>query len=324
MVSELPPITIDMNLKGSNIGYPEQGIQRETAGYVYEGPDAQLFPPVKTSPVPIGKVKGDDVIVCMDIEATGINPWEDRVLVIGLWDLSEPESMITSFWGMDEETVVRDAINWLNEKSPTILVVYNGGYDERHLLTRSMYYLLPMPWYGSCKHHDVMDILKKGALSGVVSSQSPGSVEDWEMYFWDHKKPYTIEECFQGLLDDGTPEKFMLRNRSCVFGEGHLYRLYQYAIGNLEDVEEVFTPIAERTEAVEWGDVTVDCPNCLTRQEFNLSNDFQKCVICGYNIQNPSPDRIQKEYIRPIDLSVIEKGAGKTKTASSKATTAKK
>jgi len=284
--------------------------------------DEVLNKPSQNKAVPAGVAISGDVIVIIDTETTGVEPWNDRVLVVGLWDISEPESQIASFWGLDEQKVITDAVAWLNAKNPTILVSYNFGFDERHLLSRAMFYQLQMPWWEACHHQDMMDILKRGVLSGPGSSQSPGSVEQWETYFWDTKKIYTIEQCFQGLLDDGTPEKFMLRNKDCCFGEGSMYKLFLYIMGNMAPVSHIMAPVAERGAEIQAGHAQVVCSNCKQVNDFDLSLQYQACFVCGFHIPNPSPNQYIQEYVRPLDVAQIQAGATPAKTTAAKASVA--
>lgn len=288
--------------------------------------DKLLLPPSKPKSGPLATLQGDNTYIVMDIEATGLNPWEYRVIVVGLWDLAEGPDQIQSFWGLNEEDNITRAIDWLNEKEPTHLIVYNGGYDERALLTRAMFYQLPMPWYPACKHVDMMDILKKGAPSGVVSSQPAGGVEDWEKYFWEITKPFTIEECFEGLMNGDEGKNFMLRNKSCCHGEGELFKLYMFATGQISDVMETMPPVAERDEGAERGEVGIPCPVCKYVQEFDLENAFQTCIVCGAQIPNPDPKTWLKEVIRPLDDSAIAAAStsGKASAAAKKKATSKK
>jgi hypothetical protein len=280
-------------------------LQKAANANTYQTIDDYLTSGGNAAKLPTVQLKSGETVVCMDIEATGLNPWEDRVIVIGLWNLQDDESGIMSFYGLDEEEVVVAACDWLNEVEPSVLVVYNGGYDERHLLTRAMYYQCQLPWYNSCKHHDLMDILKKGAFSGVNSSQPAGGVEDWEKFFWDKFKPYTIEECFNDLAA-GSVEKFMLRNRGCVEGEGSLYKLLMWTLGEGSyQLEEIIAPIAQRSEYAEVGLVSINCPNCQQVQQFDLQKASQTCFICGFEIQNPNPQQYLSEYVRDLDEAAI-------------------
>jgi hypothetical protein len=56
----------------------------------------------------------------------------------------------------------------------------------------------------------------------------------------------------------------------------------------------------------------------LYKQDFDLNNQSQKCIICGYDIPNPTPNLYLQEYVRPLDYAAIQKaGSGSVGTPSS-------
>ena len=260
----------------------------------------------KITPLDLG-----ERVVCFDCETSGTNPWEYRFLVCGVWDVSRPKSEIISFSNLDEEVLTNSVLDWFDTEAPDALTGYNMAFDLRCLMTRAMYYQHKSTFLNNVKFYDTMEILQRGTSLSVYSNQPVGSVEDWETYFWDTKKPFTIAECMDALLQDDL-SKFVLRNRSCVAGEGDLFNLIQWVLMQQGQPVEVITPpIVERTEMQAKGHVEVQCPQCLYKQDFDLSNQSQICIICGYSIPNPTPNLYLQEYVRPLDYAAIAKsGSG--------------
>lgn len=54
-----------------------------------------------------------------------------------------------------------------------------------------------------------------------------GSEENWLKFFFNEVKPFTIEECFQGVRA-GRLDEMIIRNRTCVQGQGDMYQLFMY------------------------------------------------------------------------------------------------
>jgi hypothetical protein len=231
---------------------------------------------------------------------------------------------MVQFFGWDEEEVMTQVVNWLNEQSPTYIVGYNQAFDQRHLFTRCMLYQLQCPCLLTAGIIDLMDILKKGTIQSLTSSQATGSVEDWETYFWNDKKPYTIEECFEGIRDHDLT-RLQLRNRSCVSGEGDLFLLMRWVSGS--DYTTETTPhitVAERTSGIAGGIAEVTCPKCLYLQPFDLSLDSIHCIICDTLIPNPKPEEYLQDVVRPLDYASVGLTAAKATTTKATTTTTKK
>ena len=287
--------------------------------------DNPLIPKTYTSKPKVLPMDTGEKVICFDCEATGLNPWEDRLIVVGAWDVQQPKSEIISFASLDEEMLVNAVLDWFDDEKPDALTGYNMAYDVRRLLTRAMYFQHKASFLNSVKYYDTMEILKKGTYTSIASTQPAGTVEDWETYFWDIKKPYTIQECFDDLAA-GSIEKFRLRNRSCVSGEGDLFNLVQWVLQE-EDTSllSITPPIAERTKAKSLGHVEVQCPICRYAQDFNLDNVSQICIICGAVIPSPLPADQLQEYVRPLDQAAIlasgSSGSPSTASNTAKATT---
>lgn len=244
-------------------------------------------------------------IICYDTETTGVNPWEYRLLGCSFWDLSKPVSEIQTFFDFDERVVTEQIAAYLNAEKPAILVQYNNGFDERALLTRFMLYQTKVPGWNAIQQIDVMDILKKGTTQSIASSQATGSEEQWLTYFFDEKKPFTIEECFEGIRNgDLTP--IIIRNRTCVESEGSLYLLFR----EVTDVEplagaETKPTAVDIDSKIKEGIVLVVCPTCNAVNDVKFDSKSNTCWRCLGSIPDPDPTNILKEVLRDYDFTQV-------------------
>ena len=243
---------------------------------------------------------------CYDTEETGTDPWDDRLLVVSFWDLSKPKNTMITFANLlDEEKLINEIATFLNTEKPEVLVQYNNGFDERHLLTRFMLYQVKVPGWNDIVQVDLMQILQRGTTQSISSSQAVGSDEQWYKYFFNEVKPYTIPECFEGVRS-GDLTRFKLRNRTCVESEGSAYLLFRYAT-DLEtpalQTPQFTQPNVEEQAAA--GIYIVVCPTCHADNVVPKDSHNNKCWRCLGNIPDPTEDNRVKEQVRQFDFSKV-------------------
>ena len=247
----------------------------------------------------VGPLDADKAVICFDTETTGLNPWEIRMLVCSFWDLREPKSSMVTFSNWDEEQLILDIMEYLNSSDVDTLVAYNINYDIRMLFTRCMAWQVPAPSLAKAKLYDVMDTLAKGGEKYNKATGKPGALEDWTLYFYGEDKPYSIDECFAALeVDDLNP--MILRNRWDVGMEGDLYLLAKAVLDGDESVFASVTPTLS-TEYM-WepeGKAIVQCPNCLTEQEYPTDTNRPVCFVCGTDLPGPGSARVPR-VVEPI------------------------
>lgn len=262
----------------------------------------------------------DTKIICYDTETSGTDPWDYQLYVCSFWDLSKPVSEIVTFEGWDEEKLINEIAAYLNEEKPAILVQYNNGFDERALLSRFMLYQVAVPGWNGIQQVDVMDILKKGTTQSIASSQSPGSEEQWLTFFFGEKKPFTIEECFEGVRNHDLT-RLIIRNRTCVESEGSIYLLFRAVTDSEPLVGAETKPTAVHIEeAVEAGVCIVKCLACGADNDVPCTSKGNTCWRCLGNLPDPTEANRIKEVLREVDYSRVGLKATTAKTTATKAT----
>ena len=247
----------------------------------------------------------DKTILSLDVETTGTNPWEYRLIVCSVWDLNEPKANMVTFASWDEEQLTKDLFEYIASKDPDIILAFNAKFENRCFVSRSMQFRIPAPWIWSAEWHDLMYILEGGWKNGLQGSQPTGSEENWLMYFFGETKPYTIDECFEGIRQ-GRLDEMIIRNRTCVAGQGDIYQLYLYSRYGLQEEIPEEKPTVTRIE--EWmaeGKVLVKCSVCGAVNEVFDPNNPGQCWRCLANLPAPSPENIVREAVRPVDWGAV-------------------
>jgi len=285
-------------------------VDYENAGDEFQIQTAEPVPtvdPYKAPYVAKSKVQPsiDKKIICFDMEATGVNPWDYRLLGGSFWDLGKPLSTMETFFSFDEQWVTEKCAEYLNREKPDALLCYNNGYDQRALLTRFMLYHVPVPGWNGIEQIDLMEIMKKGTTQSIYSSQGAGSEETWLKYFFDEAKPYQIDECFEGVRNlDLT--RMTIRNRTCTEGVGHIYLLFRYVTDEEQlDVTDDKPSAMMIDEYREKGICLVACPACDARNEVPCDSKDNTCWRCLGAIPDPVGATIIKEVLRPYDFTKV-------------------
>jgi hypothetical protein len=252
----------------------------------------------------VGPLSGSKII-CYDTETTGTVPTDSRLLVVSFWDLSKPISEMVTFADFDEEKLTWAIADYLNEEKPDALVQYNNGFDERFLLTRFMLYGAAVPGWNDIQQIDVMQILQRGTTQNISSSQAVGTEESWLDYFYGEVKPFTIEECFEGVRN-GSLTEFIIRNRSCVESEGSIYLLFR-SVTDVEPLDAYETPVttANVEEAAAQGLGIIKCPTCGADNDLKIGSTGNTCWRCMGSLPDPDSTNILKEVLREFDFTKV-------------------
>lgn len=259
-------------------------------------------------------------VLSLDVETTGLNPWDYKVIVCSVWDLDEPKGSMKTFSGWEEEPLIKELFDYISSKNPEVILAFNAKFESRCFVTRAMLYHIRAPWIWSVEWHDMMAMLEGGWKNGLTGTMPAGSEENWLKFFFNEVKPYTIDECFEGIRN-GSLDEMIMRNRTCVQGQGDMYQLFMYCQAAEEGKIKEEKPSAMRiSELTEAGLILEACEVCQAVNEITDKNNPGQCWRCHANLPVPTAKNVIKEVVRDIDWSKV----GLTeKKSSSAATTAK-
>ena len=264
-------------------------------------------------------------VLSLDVETTGLNPWEYKLIVCSVWDLDEPKGQMKTFSGWDEEPLVKEMFDYIASKNPEVILAFNAKFECRCFITRAMLYHIRAPWIWTVEWHDMMAILEGGWKNGLTGTMPSGSEENWLKFFFNESKPYTIDQCFEGVRN-GSLEEMIMRNRTCVQGQGDMYQLLMYCQASEEGKIKEEKPSAMRiSEVSETGLILVPCEVCEAVNEVSNVDNPGQCWRCSANLPKPTAKNIIKEIVRDIDWSKVglsEKKSSASSTTTKKSTTA--
>ena len=263
-------------------------------------------------------------VLSLDVETTGLNPWDSKLIVCSVWDLDEPKGSMVTFASWDEEQLCKDMFDYIAKKEPDVILAFNAKFECRCFVTRSMLYHIRAPWIWSVEWHDMMAMLEGGWKNGLTGTMPAGSEENWLKFFFNEEKPFTIEECFEGIRQ-GRLDEMIIRNRTCVQGQGDMYQLFMYCQSQVEGQIPEEKPSAARVDEMrEAGISIIKCPVCEAVNEVDQATDPGQCWRCSANLPELTDKNVLQEVVRPIDWSLVGLSGDKLKAAQAEAKKSKK
>ena len=309
--------TYNAALKPVPVTGQAQPVQQQNQYYADNGVDyesfkiSQLSSPKVTIPkvsLTLGKR-----VLSLDLETTGLNPWDYKMIVCSVWDLSEPKSEIKTFAGWDEEELCVEMFDYIKSKDPEVILAFNAKFECRGFITRAMYYHIKAPWIFTSEWHDMLAMLEGGWKNGLTGTMPAGSEENWLKFFFNEVKPYNIEECFQGVRE-GRLDEMIIRNRTCVQGQGDMYKLFMYIQSTSEEDIAEDKPTAPRMdESYDEGLLLVACEVCNAVNEVKQAKSPGQCWRCLSNLPEVTSKNRIREQTRSFDWQTVGMSGDKLK-----------
>jgi len=160
-------------------------VPEEFQAYKTEFPEPPSVPPVVDRPI------------VLDIETTGPNPWDARIICISAADLTQPEAPITTFVDDDEKKMVNDFIRWYEDNGFNEIIGFLVAFDLRFIFAKCLRYLISAPQFTNSRLYDIANVLKQVKTEFVYNLNKQGSLEDWVSFLFDKHKLMTMKEVFE-------------------------------------------------------------------------------------------------------------------------------
>lgn len=167
----------------------------------------------------------------LDIETTGIMPFDSRVICMSAMDVTNPDSIVT-FQDENEEKMINDFITFFESHQFNQIIGYNTDFDYRFVFTKCMKYGVRAVSFAEAKIVDVMDFMKKAKTDYVPTMNKSGTLEEWAEYILGRTKSLTIEQIFD-LWEKREIDPVINYNREDVMMVFELWMLIQYVRGEL-------------------------------------------------------------------------------------------
>jgi uncharacterized protein YprB with RNaseH-like and TPR domain len=135
-------------------------------------------------------------ICVLDIETTGLLPWEDKLVCIGIRDVDRGKT--TVFFDEDEEILLKRFVTYYERNGFHQIIGYNTSFDWRFLFGRCLKYRIPAPKLFNSHIVDLMDNLR--SVRRMYSYNKPGKLDQWlQMVFGIGKleKGESVKDLFE-------------------------------------------------------------------------------------------------------------------------------
>lgn len=132
--------------------------------------------------------------VVMDIETTGVLPWESRIVCIGALDTSKvlkEEDIVPNmiiFTAETEEATVRAFIDWFTAQKFTEIIGYNLSFDTRFIFAKCMRFRIPCGAFVDASLYDLCQVMKQVKQEFVFGFNKPGDLAAWSEYLLGEQK----------------------------------------------------------------------------------------------------------------------------------------
>jgi len=217
----------------------------------------------------------------VDIETSGLNPWESRIIVIGVKDVMQQEEPVIQFSDPDEMKMLEDFLNFFNAGGYNQIIGFNVGFDYRFIFSAMMRYRLQCPKLYYAKLFDIANTMKQVKDSYVYNANKQGDLDKWSRYLLNMKKTMTAEEMLTAW-DEGRILDILNYNENDVILEYYLWGLIKYTLAEVSAVEvKMPTSAQSASGSTRSGPITVQCPNCLAENIVPAGRQTYTCDICG-------------------------------------------
>ena len=273
-----------------------------TSGEAAEGIDItpgteRLYPPrVSYDSAGYYKEKEEDIPLILEVQTTGLNPMESRIILVTVNDPRYPEEKPLIIYDPNEKVICEKLVGVMDYGKYNKIIGYNITFDMRWLLVTFMRHRIACEELFSAKRYDLMEALSKGYTGHTFRSQKSYTLDEWAHYLLGLRKPFENVEMMDKYLA-GKMEDIIDYAEKEMEIDTELYYLLQYTLNTplalqestqelelapsatAEGISDIVTPVA-RTDDFE-GSVRVQCPTCL-QELFTESKDVRiRCPVCG-------------------------------------------
>ena len=156
----------------------------------------------------------------IDIESTGLLPWESELICIGIRGCNEDDN-IKIFHG-EEESILKNFMDYYKRKNYTEIIGYNLSFDFRFIFAKCLQYNIKCKSFFNSSLTDLMKIMKSGR-NFYGSTNRPGKLDEWVVFlFKDGKIP--LPDRIHKLFEQGRIDEIIRYNKKDVQITYQLYK----------------------------------------------------------------------------------------------------
>lgn len=236
----------------------------------------------------------------IDIETTGANPWDSRLICIGYKDPSLPTEKPVVIFDESEEKVLLDFLTFFTKGGYSRIIAYNTAFDYRYLFAKCLYYRISCREFCDAKLVDVMQILAQVKEAFVYGYNKSGRLEDWMIFLFNIEKLISFEELLEAW-DEKDYAKIIEYNVMDVELTFIIWSLIELVRGqNFTGSSFAAPPASIPTSSALSGTIQSPAEQSGETQTWNA-----RCPNCYSVYVLPIS---QREYVCPIDGTIIKQG----------------
>ena len=251
-------------------------------------------PAVSYGKLPNFEAPGRELII--NLETTTVNPWEGRIIAIGVLDPNALEPQAANFIQETEEATIDEFLIWFEASPFTTLVGYNVSFDYRFLYAVLQKYRKESRKLLSMDLYDLMQQQKQVKHEFVFGFNKPGKLEEWATYLFG-SVPYADQKQVFKWFEEGNIEEIVNFNSDKLAKAYGLWVLNKVVEGTIPGAEILARPSTESTQPQtasnpgnpghETETIPVKCKDCLQEQTMPKTASVKDCIVCGSPIAHP-------------------------------------
>ena len=261
---------------------------------IIEPKDYSSAPPaVELIDIPIDPEKKE---LILNIETTGLYPWDSRIISIGWLDPRDPNNTTEIVMLSDEEAMIKTFLKFYHENGYNQIIGYNLVFDFRFICARAMYWRLPIAEFLKVDLYDMMQVMQQMRQSFVYGISKAGTLDQWAEELFNFPKIFTDEEMLT-YYAKGEYAKVFSFALDQVLRTYTLYILWKNS--ELRSIGEIgyivpFTEPEFFNVDKSGGSITLDlpeedlnptqkaiCSKCLAEGDIPIGSETAICKICG-------------------------------------------
>ena len=255
-----------------------------------------VLPPY-TSYTSLPKFSAPQKELIINIETTTANPWEGRIICIGVLDPNVSEPQALNFIQETEQDTINEFVDWYEAQGFEELVGYNVGFDYRFLYVVCQKYRRQAPNFMQAALYDLMNQQEQVKAAFVPGYRQSGSLEDWATYLFG-MAPYAPQEKVWEWFEQGNVDEIVNYNSDKLVKSYFLFVVDKLVKGEIPGMEvlsrqsEPFNETPTGSPIVQPGQeqemLKVTCPVCQQVQNMPKGAKVINCWVCKTPIANPS------------------------------------
>ena len=275
---------------------PEEVQEKTFYSPTYIEEFTRYVPPTITKFPELPRYEAPPKELILNIETTGENPWERRLICIGVLDPNAPEPEPVTIVSDNEEEMLDMFLDFFEDSDYDTIVGYNVAFDYRFLYALFQRYRKTAPRFMEADLYDLMLQQKQVKQKYVFNYNKPGKLDEW-IEFLLGIPPYAPQEKVLEWYKAKNYEKIKEFNAHKLLGAYALYTLDKIVKGEIavaspsgSSQHEEGSSSSLSAESSEQGAaelIEVECPKCLQRNFMPKTAKVINCKVCGTPIANP-------------------------------------